>query len=376
MGLVAAIIAFWVALGFLAFTYAGYPVIILLWAKVRPRRVHRDAQEPSVSVVMAVRNEESRVGGKIDNLLALDYPRNKLRIVVVSDGSTDNTDQIVRGYAAQGVDLERTNQALGKAVALNLGVRRATGEILLFCDVRQRIDAGALRQLVAWFADPKVGAVSGELHIESTKGPGMYWKYEKTIRAAESRVDSVVGATGALYAMRRELFVDLPAGCLLDDVFTPMQVVAQGYRVGFEPNARVFDDEASMDGEFARKARTLAGNFQLLDMMPSLLNPLKNRVFFQFVSHKTARLVCPAALMVLLLSNLVLLWVPGSLRIGYWSVFGGQVLGYGLALWATFSPRPVGRLARLCHTFVVLNVAAVEGLRRYLKGELQWTTGR
>jgi cellulose synthase/poly-beta-1,6-N-acetylglucosamine synthase-like glycosyltransferase len=325
---------------------------------------------------MAARNEQSRIAAKLDNLLAVDYPPDKLQIIVVSDGSTDDTNEIVESYADRGVHLERLERDQGKAVALNQGVARATSDVLLFCDVRQRIDAQALCQLVAWFDDPRVGAVSGELHLEGDQGPGAYWQYEKAIRGAESGVDSVVGATGALYAVRRTLFKELPPGCLLDDVYTPMQVVFAGYRVGFEPDARVFDQEASIEGEFARKARTLAGNFQLFHLVPDMLRPRRNRIFFQVISHKVLRLVCPFALVLLFLTNLVL--VLGGFQLGplYWVMLFGQLLAYGLAIWAFARTGHVGRLARLCHTFVVLNAAAVEGLRRYLKGELRWTTGR
>ena len=228
--------------------------------------------------------------------------------------------------------------------------------------------------MVPLFADPQVGAVSGELMLHGERGPGVYWAYEKIIRAAEGRVDSMVGATGALYAIRRHLYQRLPDDCLLDDVYTPMQVVLQGYRVVFQPEARCHDHEASLSGEFSRKARTLAGNFQLLTQLPQVINPLRNRVFFQFASHKLMRLVCPLALGTLLASNVVLVATGAPGWPLYVVTLAGQLAGYGLALKGAIQGPRAGKLARLSSTFVTLNTAAVAGLRRYLRRDYVWTT--
>ncbi|MBW2734253.1 MAG: glycosyltransferase family 2 protein [Deltaproteobacteria bacterium] len=361
----------------MSYTYLGYPALIYGLSRLRPRDVKRAPIEPKVSVVLAAHNEEARMGDKLENLLALDYPADQLEVIVVSDGSSDGTENIVKSFAGRGVILERLHEPSGKAVALNRGVARANGEIIVFCDARQDLDPQALRALMPWFADEDIGAVSGELQLKTDKGPGMYWAYEKLIRAAESKVDSVVGATGALYAIRRSLYRELPPNTLLDDVYTPMQIVLQGFRVGFEPDAKVFDEEASVKGEFSRKARTLAGNYQLLSQLPSLLDPRKNRLLLELVSHKLLRLACPFALAALLGSNtvLVLTGAPGWPL--YATTLAGQLAGYGLALKAILGgDEKVGRLGRLAHTFVLLNAAAVEGLRRYLRGDLGWTGGR
>lgn len=365
---------YWSSLGIVGYTYAGYPALISAWARMRPKRARTAPIEPTVSVVLAAHNEAANIRRKLDNLLALDYPSDKLELVVVSDGSTDATDEIVQGMAADRVILERMERAAGKPTAVNRGVATASGEIVVFCDARQRVDSAALRALVAPFADARVGAVSGALHLPSDKGPGLYWSYEKRIRQAESQVDSVVGATGALYAIRRSLFSPLPSDCLLDDVLTPMRIAMGGHRVLFEPEAKVFDVEASLSGEFARKARTLAGNFQLLSQLPGALNPLRNRLAFQLVSHKLARLVCPFALCGLLASNVVLVATGAPGWPFYCATLGAQLAGYGLAAKGALQGERAGRLARTAHTFVALNVAAVEGLRRYLKGDFTWTS--
>ncbi len=371
--------AYWSSLAVVGYTYAGYPAAITALGKLRRRPVAADPGfEPRLAIVMAAHNEAARIGAKLDNLLALDYPAARRQIVVISDGSTDGSDGIVRGYADRGVELIRVERASGKPNALNLGVAavRPEAEVIVFCDARQRIDAGALRALVAPLADPDVGAVSGELFMEGEAGPGLYWRYEKLIRAAESQVDSVVGATGALYAIRRALYRQLPPETLLDDVFTPMQIAMQGFRVLFEPAAKVYDQEASVQGEFARKARTLAGNYQLLRQLPALLDPRKNRLLPQLASHKLMRLACPFALGTLLVSNvyLVATFAPGWPL--YAATLAGQLAGYGLALSGALRGKRAGKLARTSWTFVALNAAAVEGLRRYLKGDFAWTSGR
>ncbi len=372
---------FWGSATWVVYTYVGYPCLVWGLAKCCPRSSSFGAADPSgsvdeppVSIVMAVRNGESEIRAKLENLLSMDYPKDKLQIIVVSDGSTDGTVEAVRSMTERGVELVEMAEASGKPTALNYGVSRAHGSIVLFCDVRQRIEPQALRALVRHFADPKVGAVSGELMIEGDAGAGAYWKYEKLIRSAEGTLDSVPGATGALYAIRRELFRELPSGCLLDDVYTPMSIILEGYRVLFEPTARAYDREAELKDEFQRKARTLAGNFQLLEQLPRVMSPLHNRALWQFASHKLARLACPYALLGMLGSSAVLSVGPGW-RL-YAPMFGAQALGYGLALGGGLRGDRASRLERLAHTFVTLNTAAVEGLRRYLAGDFSWTSAR
>lgn len=365
--------AYWLSMGTVAYTYAGYPLTVVLLSKIRPKTVEKAAIQPSVSIVMAAHNEAKHIRAKIENLLTLEYPKDKLQIIIASDGSTDETDSLVEAYASQGVELVRLGSAQGKPTALNEAVSRATGDVLVFCDARQRIDPNAISALVACMADGSVGSVSGELHMEDTKGPGAYWKYEKVIRYAESRVGSVPGVTGALHAMRRSLFRPIPKNAILDDMFTPLQVMLRGYRVVFEPEAKAFDREADNEDEFRRKARTLAGNYQLLTYLPELLNPFHNRIFWQFTSHKLMRLVCPFALMSLYLSNVVLVF---SISPG-WPIYVvtlcGQSALYALAAYSQIAGRPLGKAARLAQTFVVLNAAAVEGLRRYARGDFTWT---
>jgi cellulose synthase/poly-beta-1,6-N-acetylglucosamine synthase-like glycosyltransferase len=366
---------YWSSLSLIGYTYAGYPLLIYGLSRVRPRQPRQGAIEPTVSVVLAAHNEQAHLERKLENLLSLDYPAEKLQVIVASDGSTDATCEIARRYAERGVVLLDLPHG-GKPRALNAGVEQARGELVLFTDARQRIEAHALRLTTGFFADPQVGAVVGELQLESRQGPGVYWAYEKLIRVAEGRFDSVVGGSGCYTAIRRHLYEPLPEDTLLDDVVTPMRIVLQGYRVLYRPEIRVFDEEASVQGEFARKARTLAGNFQLLRQMPELLDPRRNRLFLQFLSHKVLRLAGPLALAALLGSNLWLVVTGAPPWPLYAATLGGQLAGYGLALYGAVAGERAGRLARVSHTFVTLNAAAVEGLCRYLKGDLAWTTVR
>jgi poly-beta-1,6-N-acetyl-D-glucosamine synthase len=301
---------FWVSVSFVLYVYAGYPLLLALVRRRGWKAVRKSFHEPPVTIVIAAYNEAERIDRKLRNCLELDYPRAKLQIIVSLDGPTDGTEFLVWRYARQGVEMVHSKQHLGKPHALNSGMRRATGEIVVFADARQIFDRQAVRRLVENFADPSVGAVSGELVLvnenrsETATDIGLYWKYEKWIRAMESDVHSVIGATGAIYAIRRQFYSELPAGTLLDDVVTPMTIVLGGRRVVFEPAAKAFDAPSCCPkAEFSRKVRTLAGNYQLLGHMPQLLAPWKNPVFWQFCSHKIGRLAVPYLLVLIFISN-------------------------------------------------------------------------
>lgn len=313
-----------------------YP--LLLAALGRFQRVRPVRKDPnfvaSVSVVMPVRNGEAWLAAKLDSLLALDYPRPLLdAIFVVSDGSTDGTDEIARSYGQQTGGLVRTIRLTpgGKALALNAAFAEARSEILFLTDVRQPLEGSCLRELVACFADPEIGAASGELIIrdgnsQEMVNTGLYWRYEKWIRKQLSRIDSVLGATGAVYAIRRSLVAELPAGTLLDDVQLPLNAFFRGYRVILDDSARAYDIPTALDAEFRRKVRTLAGNYQLLPRFPQLFHPGRNRMWIHFLSHKFGRLLLPFALLAAA-GAAPLLPAPWN-----WWALAGQVVFYGAAL--------------------------------------------
>ncbi len=383
---------FWIALALVAYAYAGYPLLLSLLPRLRPRSLAPNTLDtstlPTVSIVIAARNEEQNLPRKLANLADLTYPAHLLEIVVVSDGSTDRTAAILETHAAA-VPMPRLVPVLlpasgGKALALNAAVAHASGDLLVFLDVRQTVDPRAVSALVDNFVDPAVGAVSGELHLhdaeKSGDALGLYWRIETLVRRLESATGSVVGVTGAIYAIRRELFSPLPAGLILDDVLVPMQVARSGHRVLFEPRAlasdRIFPERGK---EFSRKVRTLTGNYQLLQLAPWLLVPSSvssksrsntgNPLLFRFISHKLLRLAIPALLLVLLLT---------SAFAGGWffhTVFALQVVFYLLAAAGSLLPltkrlKPVG----IAHTFVLLNAAAAVALYNFLTGrDHVWT---
>lgn len=323
---------FFMALAGIVYVYIGYPLLLMAWRKTGRRPVRKNYCEPSVSLVMAMHNEQNTAERKLRNCFELDYPSTKLQFIVSLDAPTDDTEALVRNYAGERVEIHYSPVHRGKAEALNSGVAMATGEIVVFADTRQQFDKQAIRELVANFADPSVGAVSGELVLldeqgqESSDAVGLYWRYEKGLRAMESDIHSVPGATGAIYAIRRELFVPLPKDTILDDVVTPMRIVLAKMRVIFDAAARAYEVVSEKhSSEYERKTRTLEGNYQLFAKLPQLLLPWRNPIFVQLISHKLGRLLVPYCLVALFISNVFLL--SGL----YLVFFVGQVLWYVLA---------------------------------------------
>lgn len=317
------------ALGaFILYTVAGYPVILGWLARRRARPVQKRFEPRTASFVIAVHNGADFLAGKLRSILDLDYPRELMEIVVVSDASTDATDDIARSFAAEGVRFMRVVRG-GKPAALNAAVPETSGEILVLTDVRQTLERDSLRRLIACFSDAQVGVVSGDMvvrrgNIEETN-VGLYWRYERWIRKQLGRVDSMMGATGPFYAIRREVFRPMPKELLLDDMFVPLSAFFRGYRLIVEEDARAFDYPTGVETEFWRKVRTLAGNYQLLRYMPELLS-FRNRMLFHYLSYKIARLLLPWAVLGLLLSSF------GLPRPWREAALGGQAIFYGLAL--------------------------------------------
>jgi biofilm PGA synthesis N-glycosyltransferase PgaC len=352
---------FWCAVGFIVYTYAGYLGWLWLRRRWRRRPVHAGPFTPSISVVMVVRNEERWLETKIQNLLRLDYPEERFELIIVSDGSTDRTEAILHEQARNPrVQAVLNELPRGKASGINDALQLAQGEIVIFTDARQTIEKEAVRWLLQNFADPDVGCVSGELMLgdpvtgEKNRGLGLYWRIEKEVRQLESAAGSVVGATGALYAVRREILTDLPEGLILDDVYIPMQVARCGKRVILEPNARAWDSPNLGAGrEFSRKVRTLSGNYQLMQVAPWLLSA-ENPIRFEFVSHKLLRLAVPFALLTTLLVSAVLA------HPFYRAAMALQLMFYALSLVGIIQTkiRPLAWLGDIALTFVMLNTAA------------------
>jgi cellulose synthase/poly-beta-1,6-N-acetylglucosamine synthase-like glycosyltransferase len=365
------ILLFWLSLLILAYVYAGYPALAWLRAVLLPRPYHRAPIEPTVTVVIAAYNEIDRIAGRIDNLLELDYPREKLELVIASDGSTDGTVEMARHYESDGVIVRAFPTRRGKAALLNDVVPSARGQIVVLGDARQTFEPGALRALVAGFADPQVGGVSGELMMAPSpsgagfgKGVGCYWRYEKLIRRSESRANATVGATGAIYAIRRALFEPIPEDTILDDVVIPLRIVREGYRVVFEPAARAYDvASATPRQEFVRKVRTIAGTFQLLAREAWLFDPTRNPLWLETISHKALRLATPLLQAAVLGASVVLADAQP-----YRALLGAQVLFYIAA--ATGHNRRWARrstyVVTVPYTICVLSWATVVGFVQFV----------
>ena len=369
---------FWASVVLLLYTHFGYPALVWIWAWLRPRHPRALGGEPEVSVVVVAQDEAPRIDARIENLLAQDYPVDCLTILIASDGSTDGTAERARVYQQRNVRVFAFSARRGKPAVLNDVVRAARGEVLVLADARQRFETGALRALVAPFADPEVGVVSGELVLASGpdgsavgEGVGAYWRYEKFIRRCESRIDSTLGATGAIYAIRRALFEPLPQDTLLDDVLIVLRIVRHGYRAILEPKARAHDRPATTaEEELRRKVRTLAGNFQLFSHEPWLLNPLRNRLWIQTVSHKGLRLLCPLFLLCALSANLCLVGSPM-----YAGALAGQIFFYAAALGGHALQRR-GKRTRLLafpYVFCLLHWATVVAFFRFVTGQVAVT---
>jgi cellulose synthase/poly-beta-1,6-N-acetylglucosamine synthase-like glycosyltransferase len=359
------------ALAFVVFTYAAYPLALMLRARFfpRPLRDVRFERWPTVTCVVAAHDEGDRLVEKVRALLSTSYPA-RLDVVIADDGSMDGAPLRAQALDRARVRIASNPVQAGKPSALLRAVAAAQGEVLVLCDARQRFAPGAIQALVAPLADPTVGAATGQLRLDGARGPGVYWKYETAIRRAEGRTGSVVGATGAIYALRRELFPQaLPPETLLDDVYVPMTLVQRGLRVVYAENAIAFDRELDVSREFVRKVRTLAGNFQLLALLPWLASPARNPLFFRFFWHKTARLLCPIALAVTFVASC---FAEGLIAN---AVFAAQIYVYSLAAFGHYRASHAGRLAVLCHTFVALNLAAVVGFVAYARraSRVTWT---
>ncbi len=348
--------AFWILL--------GYPIALAAWPWRKREPIRTDERyAPSVTVLLAVFNGEKFLEAKLRSLLSLRYP-SPVQILVLSDGSTDATDRIAESFASDGVRLIRLPRG-GKAQALNRGIAEATGELLFFTDVRQPMDPDCLRFLAASFADPTVGAVTGELRYLKPGTVGeqavmdLYWRYELWARSRQSAIDSLFGCTGCIYAVRRSLASPMPLDTLADDAWLPLMVFRQGFRVVFEPRAIAYDYPTVEGTEFPRRTRTLAGVWQIFQRLPFLYSG-SNRMRLHFLTHKLGRLLLPWLLLTALVATLLL--PPSPLRT---LLLGGFAAIAGLALLDLVTAKrwPWKRLTSPARSFLVMNAAAATALK-------------
>jgi cellulose synthase/poly-beta-1,6-N-acetylglucosamine synthase-like glycosyltransferase len=352
----------------------GYPLLLSASRRSAPAIRKDPSFQPTVSIIMAVHNGEQFIGRKLESLLALDYPTRLREILVISDGSTDATEAIAATFADRGVRLLRVPRG-GKASALNAGLAQATGEILFFTDVRQALDPKTLAHLTANFADPTIGAVTGELRLLNPAKFGeqadmeLYWRLELWARALHSRIDSIFSVTGCVYALRRSLAQPLPADTIADDGTFSLRAFFSGYRVVYDPEAIAFDYPAAPGGEFRRRWRTLAGLWQIFTRMPQLFTSA-DRMRFHFLSYKFGRLVLPWAILLILGSTLAL---PASSWRNFLLI--DEAMLPLLATLDRFVPKrfPLKRVSSPARTFLSMNAASMLAvLIFFLPPEVIW----
>ena len=376
-------VSFWILVGIIFYTYLGYGVLVIVLGRTKDffnkeQRIIRRIDEPSVSLLVPAFNEEAWLSRKIESSLSLDYPENKLKIIVVTDGSNDGSAEIA-GNNPRIVHLHQT-QRRGKMAAMNRAMKFVDSEIVIFSDANALLNREAVRELVSFFRDPAVGCVCGEKRIDMEScreaagaGEGIYWSFESLIKKWEARLGSCIGAAGELFAIRTRLYADLPEDTLTDDFVISMRIALKGYRIQYAPGAYAMETaSADINEEFKRKIRIAAGNLQSILRMPELLNPFRpfrhGLLAFQYISHKFLRsFVVPFCFIALIPLNLFLLINSRDL---YLLVFVLQIVFYAVAVagYLLKNRRFVNGLFFIPLYIVFMNVSSLIGIFRYLSG--------
>ncbi len=364
----------WICLSFILYTYFGYPLFLKFMASARTIRFKYEDITPYVSFVIAAYNEEKSIEKKIQNTLELDYPEEKLEIIITSDGSTDRTDEIVRGYADRGVRLIRAEDRNGKTAGRNISLPEARGEIIIFSDATGIYEKNAIKELVRNFADERVGCAAGALKYVNASGSsvgtgeGLYWKYEVMLRKLESSLGNLTAVSGSIYAFRKKLYKPIPAE-LADDFMMPLQVKKSGYYAVYEPEAVCREETSSHnEEELSKRKRIAVRNIMGLIYMRSLLNPFRYGIFsLELFSHKILRLLVPLFLVFLYVLNIPLISrdsLYGTIfllqNVFYLSSFIGNVLSrHNIKI----------RIFYIAHYFFVTNFGILMGIIDFLKGK-------
>ena len=337
---------FWSSVFLVFYTYAGYPLLIGILAWIRPRQVKYTDSKPSVTLLITAYNEERVIKKKLENSLALDYPRDKFQILVAADGSTDSTREIVKEFADRGVEISYVPERSGKMVAMNRAVSKARGDIVIFSDANNMYESNAIRQLVAPFSDLEIGATTGAKTIiqdgsDLGSAEGMYWKYESWIKKNETAFSSCIGAVGEILAVRRELYAPPPQNVINDDFFIVLELLNRGYRIFYVSDARSYEYVSAQENdEIIRRARMTTGKYQAIFGFYNLL-PFNHPVLlWQIISHKYFRAFLPFGFIGALLANILAVafpvqFAPPSLfMLSYpysWVLMVLQLFFYGMA---------------------------------------------
>ncbi len=369
---------FWVSVLLVIYPYLGYPLLALVGGLIWPHRIHRQSRQFSVTILIPAYNEAECIAKTIQNKLDQDYPKDKLQVIVISDGSTDGTDDIARGFATQGVELISRNAREGKAAALNEAVKHAHGDIIIFSDANSLFEREAVRLMVENFADRDIGYVTGKLHlvIEGTtlsgSGGDAYIRYENLVRTLETRLGSIIGVNGGVDAIRKDLYTDIPSA-LITDFVLPLHVIARRYRVVYDP--RVVSQEVAnkqLGSEFRMRVRVALRALRGLIYMRQLLNPIRYPMAaFCLISHKLLRYLTFIFLPIALTVNLKLAF---TVPIYQW-VLTAHLIAYALAFLGLCAglPRVLRKVTAIPSYFLLSNVAFSLAMLKFLRGETMAT---
>jgi cellulose synthase/poly-beta-1,6-N-acetylglucosamine synthase-like glycosyltransferase len=370
----AAEVLFWVCAALVVYPYVVYPIVLSVLRKFRataePRHL-ADAELPLVSILIAAHNEEAVIRSRIANLLELDYPREKLELVIASDASRDATAAIVREHEARGVTLFEFTTRTGKAAVLNASIPRLKGEVVVLSDANTMMDAHALRNLVRWFTDSDVGVVCGKLiltdPVTGRNVDSLYWRYETWLKRYEGQIGGLLGANGGIYAVRRSLFAGIPGDTIVDDFVLPLLTrLRTGCRIVYDETAIAYEETPpEMDAEFRRRARIGAGGFQSIALLWPLLNPGRGAIAFTFFSHKVLRWLCPFFLLGAAAANLLLVNVGiyGATLMAFVALCAMALTGHYLS-----GSSAAAKVTRLVTMFATMNAALLVGFFRWAKG--------
>jgi cellulose synthase/poly-beta-1,6-N-acetylglucosamine synthase-like glycosyltransferase len=367
-------IIFWLSVAALFYVYVGYPILVYLVSLVFPKKINRAAFEPKITILITAYNEEKAIRTKLENTLEVDYPHDKLEILVASDGSTDRTDAIVKEFAAQGVRLFRQEGRKGKTYTQNKAVEQASGEIILFSDATTAYKSDVLREILPNFADAGIGCVAGKLiYVDNSasnvgKGAKSYWNYETFLKESESRACSLIGASGCLYAVRKSAYLPMyPEAC--SDFLICTIVYEQGLRSIYEPHAICFEEtNRQTDKEMKMRVRVVGQTFTDLWRNRKMMNPLRSGFYaVELVSHKVLRYAVPLFLLSIFVSNAVLMIHSPLFEI----IFLLQIAFYFLAALGWMLEKISGNIGvfAIPHYFVLANLASVFGFYKFLRGE-------
>jgi len=376
---------FWSCLFLMGYSYIGYPLVLAvacrlqrLFRRERSLAPEETTEWPRVTMLVAAYNEASVIQDKIENSLAIDYPADRLRVVIASDGSSDATNSLVSARVDPRIQLIGYTQRRGKIGTLNATIPNLEDEIIVMSDANTMYAPDAVKKLVRHFADERIGCVCGELILEDPNGggsgEGLYWKYETLLKRMESKLGFLLGATGGIFAIRKSLFRPLPPSTIVEDFVTAMKILEDGHRVCYEPTARATEYTApTVKDEMKRKSRIGAGGFQAIGLTAPMLNPLRGLPALGYWSHKVLRWVVPFLMLGALLSSAALAGQPL-----YALALGAQLLSVAIGLDGLGSARIDLRLIRPLRYFFLMNLALFIGFFRFLRGtqRVTWEQAR